>query len=647
MIDPKGHPRAFGANTMRRQTQMQLWIAVLSLLLASCVSRELTRINNEQAMPALEQDHLADFKLLNSPQYASLRGAAADETPGSDAWRRRAIANALATDYIRRKEGPMYRNRDASGATDGLPQTCLALSGGGLRALSFDAGVLHGLQQRGLYSKVDVLSAVSGGGFASYWLLGGMNRGGREAEILSGPDSPELTELRRHAGDLASMATMMSFLVRFVPPGHPAMADERPFARLLLYPPDEVAFLPTPPRKAYQKVLDHMLLGGTMPVTRRPGHMPPTNLEEQTQSGRVPIPVWLATAMPVSDTLCIGPGSASETDLRSRSLLYSAFEMGPTGLGSNTLGYLKRMRISPVTALAISGAAMGIPYNESCRTMQMIDASMRVENFPARTEPMALPAPERWPPPTNDPFVLTDGAIADNLGLFPLVRRLCSDIIVVDAGFDPYLTFDSYGYLKQQLAKLDIDMVIPALEEIAVKNRVPPDPNDHAHPCHNGICLIRPRKQCIHREHDAGCVASDELPNAIFDGEIRAIPIASRTSSDAQGPTWTFGERALRIRYVKLSLDAAHLEVYPTTVRALYAKDVPHPPAEGDICDSQQDTGACRFPHKPTSDLDFRGGKFEAYWDLGRCIMERDWDAAAQAKPAKACADSTWPTIAP
>jgi hypothetical protein len=305
------------------------------------------------------------------------------------------------------------------------------------------------------------------------------------------------------------------------------------------------------------------------------------------------------------------------------------------------------MRISPVTALAISGAAMGIPYNESCRTMQMIDASMRVENFPARTEPTALPAPERWSPPTNDPFVLTDGAIADNLGLFPLVRRLCSDIIVVDAGFDPYLTFDSYGYLKQQLAKLDIDMVIPALEEIAVRNRVPPDPNDPAHPCHNGICLIRPRKQCIHRDHDAGCVANDELPNAVFDGEIRAIPVASRTSSDAQGPTWTFDERTLRIRYVKLSLDAAHLETYPTTVRALYAKDVPHPPAAGDICESRQDTGACRFPHKPTSDLDFRGGKFEAYWDLGRCIMERDWDVRAEANPPKTCADSVWPATAP
>jgi hypothetical protein len=221
-------------------------------------------------------------------------------------------------------------------------------------------------------------------------------------------------------------------------------------------------------------------------------------------------------------------------------------------------------------------------------------------------------------PPEDASFVLTDGDIADNLGVFPLVRRLCSDIIVVDAGFDPYLTFDSYGYLKQQLARLDIDIVIPALEKIAAKNRIPPDPNNPALPCNDGICLIRPRTECVHRDAKAGCIPSDELPNAVFEGEIRAIPIASRTSSDAQNPTWAFGERTLRIRYVKLSLDAAHLDAYPTIVRARYAKDVQHLPAARSICDAQHDTGACRFPHKPTTDLDFRGGKFEAYWDLGR-----------------------------
>jgi len=625
---------------MRRRTGMQLRTAMFSLLLASCMSPVIKRIHGSEE-PAVDKDHIADFELLKSAGY--VQGAGANETPGSDAWQRRAIANALATDYIGRAEGPLYRHRDASEATDGLPQMCLALAGGGLRALAFDAGVLHGLQQRGLYSRIDVLSGVSGGGFASYWMIGNVIGGGGEAEILSGPASSQLTHLRLHAGDLSSLLTESLFLSQLSDQWllNPAM----PLVKSAASKNGIILVLPSAARKAYELTLDHMLLGASRLSAGAPARMPPDKLEKQVQLGQVPVPVWLATALPASNAKCIDPGSEAETDLRSRGLLYSAFEMGPTGLGSNTLGYLAHMRLQPLTAVAISGAAMGIPYNERCREMHMIDASMRIENFPARVDPTK--PPPAGPPPTVAPFVLTDGAIADHLGVFPLVRRLCSDIIVVDAGFDPYLTFDSYGYLKQQLAKLDIDMVIPALEKIAAKNRIPPDPNSPALACHNGVCLIRPRAECIHRDHEAGCIASDELPNAVFEGEIRAIPIASRTSSDARNSAWTFGERTLRIRYVKLSLDAAHLEAYPTTVRARYAKDVQHPPAAGSICDAQQDTGACRFPHKPTADLDFRGGKFEAYWDLGRCIMERDWDGGAEANPAKVCADSHWPSLEP
>jgi hypothetical protein len=630
---------------MRRQTPMQVGTAVLSLLLASCMPA-FTKRNNEPANPVVEKDHAADFELLKSVHYASLRGAGANEVRDSDAWRRRAIANALATDYIRRNEGPMYRRRDASEATDGLPQMCLALSGGGMRALAFGAGVLYGLQQRGLYSRINVVSGVSGGGYTSYWMIGSVDRGGSEAEVLSGPDSSQLTHLRRHAGDLSSVSTATLFLGSMLAYSNQQQGLAMPLAQVLATATGNVAFFPAPGQAAYEAALDHMLLGGSMLLTMH-SRMLLSKLREHVQSGHVPIPVWLATAMPAGDAECVDTSPAAETDIRSRSLLFSAFEMGPTGLGSNTLGYLTHMRLPPVAALAISGAAMGIPYNQRCQSMHMIDASMRIENFPARSDPMELPSTGHRLPPTDAPFVLTDGAIADNLGVFPLVRRLCSDIIVVDAGFDPYLTFESYGYLKQQLARLDIDIDIPALEKIAAKNRIPPDPRNPTVPCRDGICLIRPRAECVHRDAAAGCIASDELPTAVFEGQIRAIPIASRislgASSGAQDGSWTFDERALHVRYVKLSLDDAHIDVYPATVRARYAEDVQRSPSAGGICESQRDTGACRFPHKPTIDLDFRGGKFEAYWDLARCIMERNWDAGEAADPAKHCSDSRWP----
>jgi hypothetical protein len=84
-----------------------------------------------------------------------------------------------------------------------------------------------------------------------------------------------------------------------------------------------------------------------------------------------------------------------------------------------------------------------------------------------------------------------DGEVSDNLGVFPLVRRLCAEIIVVDASFDSYLTFEYYGYLKQQLAKLDLDMDIPDLEVVAEGNRIPADPNNPEVPCDHGTGSLK------------------------------------------------------------------------------------------------------------------------------------------------------------
>ena len=47
----------------------------------------------------------------------------------------------------------------------------LALSGGGIRSASFSIGVMKALYEKGLLNDIDVISSVSGGGYASYWLL--------------------------------------------------------------------------------------------------------------------------------------------------------------------------------------------------------------------------------------------------------------------------------------------------------------------------------------------------------------------------------------------------------------------------------------------------------------------------------------------
>jgi hypothetical protein len=58
----------------------------------------------------------------------------------------------------------------------------LALSGGGIRSSTFNLGVLQGLAERGLLTRLDYLSTVSGGGYIGSWLSALIKRlGGIEA----------------------------------------------------------------------------------------------------------------------------------------------------------------------------------------------------------------------------------------------------------------------------------------------------------------------------------------------------------------------------------------------------------------------------------------------------------------------------------
>src|SRR6516225_8261842 len=48
----------------------------------------------------------------------------------------------------------------------------ISISGGGIRSATFGLGVLQGLSEKGLLSKADYISTVSGGGYIGSWLQG-------------------------------------------------------------------------------------------------------------------------------------------------------------------------------------------------------------------------------------------------------------------------------------------------------------------------------------------------------------------------------------------------------------------------------------------------------------------------------------------
>ena len=88
--------------------------------------------------------------------------------------------------------------------------TALCLSGGGIRSASFCLGVVQGLAKRGLLSKFDYLSTVSGGGYLGGMLAAWMYRapgGAAEVEQALGAatrdDGGPIAVLRRYVRYLA------------------------------------------------------------------------------------------------------------------------------------------------------------------------------------------------------------------------------------------------------------------------------------------------------------------------------------------------------------------------------------------------------------------------------------------------------------
>jgi Predicted esterase of the alpha-beta hydrolase superfamily len=83
----------------------------------------------------------------------------------------------------------------------------LALSGGGLRSGIFTIGVLKALFDKHLLKEVDVISSVSGGGYAHYWLLTNYSRGNGSA---FGERAFNNTGWSRNTCELQSLGNMMT-----------------------------------------------------------------------------------------------------------------------------------------------------------------------------------------------------------------------------------------------------------------------------------------------------------------------------------------------------------------------------------------------------------------------------------------------------
>jgi len=372
----------------------------------------------------------------------------------------------------------------------GEPGLCLALSGGGLRSASFSIGVLSGLHAQRILREIDRASSVSGGGYALSWYLAhhfdawnGVETGYDATALedaLFDPDGLYQKQLESEMDILtnplatgrfgSSTAQALAALILTVP-----MAGVNLFANGLFGWHANVS----PMQWFYQARIErvfHLTPGGWsfdlygLGRDQRIGGKDLRTLLRRTKAepgSHLPFPIFV-TAANLNHT----SGSAA---LHVASRL---FEFTPWWIGSDAFGYYKERPFDLHTTVAVSAAALDSRVALSgppslLASILNMDLGYHIDN-PSFEGNQALymlqPIPIYfWGGWQNDldgaRIHLTDGGHAENLGAYPLFRRLCRQTLIVDGTYDPNLGFDDYRVLRESLrAELELKLEVPAID---------------------------------------------------------------------------------------------------------------------------------------------------------------------------------------
>ncbi len=140
---------------------------------------------SQQVGPPLPEGFVERYELAARPALERENPPADPRDPEGAARRERRIRKALDDGLV----AAFYRFLHERG----VRRSALCLSGGGIRSATFGLGLVQGLAQKGLLSRFDYLSTVSGGGYLGSWLSAWIRRHGLaevEAKLASPPASP-------------------------------------------------------------------------------------------------------------------------------------------------------------------------------------------------------------------------------------------------------------------------------------------------------------------------------------------------------------------------------------------------------------------------------------------------------------------------
>jgi hypothetical protein len=286
----------------------------------------------------------------------------------------------------------------------------------------------------------------------------------------------------------------------------------------------------------------------------------------------------------------------------------SIFEFTPIQYGSDALWRHKYDGANPVDlgrAVAISGAAVdgaGIMRGPSQKTLWSLlnqDLGFYIANPNRQIWPGIRRAQRHIPFPfyyfhhhyhrdvKGTHIYLSDGGHSDNLGVFSLVRRLCKDIIIVDAEHDPTYAFGGYVRLKRALrSEINVTVDVEAIDA--------------------GESETESNKMDIF-----GKTWQKYAAKPVMGGTIWNLPYPGRSPK-------------IGITYIKLAFLGDCKKIDPD-IGSYYCKNWPdnkekdkekyNQACAGD--DSFLGIPRCPFPQEPTTDQQFEPDQFKAYRKLG------------------------------
>lgn len=528
----------------------------------------------------------------------------------------------LLNEYRSRGEWRLHRSA-YDGHGERAPHLCVALSGGGIRSAAFAIGVMKGLHDtpvdggagESILHDVDVLSATSGGAYALSWYYMQHLVRPRDDTLFNvdGPAQQQLYDRGAHFYRKWQYPIVWS-------------------GNLLLAPFNLLV------NGAWGWHLNTSWFGYSYDYAIR-------HTFHDDQKARLDdlLPVVRDQQLPyfvITSTVRLDEDENHQDAL----FALTVFEMTPLKWGSDAYKFypIDTAPLNVAEAVAIAGSAPDSTQIFAGASQRVVGSALNfdVGRFlpnPAYRPDGVWPEVQRalsYAAPLPFYFIfpeyhrdangrnvyVSDGGHQENLAAFPLIRRMCDSLIIVDGEYDPDYHFGSYFKLKHAVER-----------EMGVTMRMDPVP---------GVSSAATPRQDIDSldptpaTHGTSAQVPFDPAVPVMTGEIGAFPIMNDpgiVSPDAKadhGVVW----KTIPFAYVKLSLDGRPFEQWDVLKKeeqdALSCQYGPalvdyHIKSTKNRCETADCFVPCDFPQLSTIHQALSPAQFRAYVELGAMLVRR------------------------